>query len=48
MLDPELSWPSFAAKIEAGVILRLHVFHLLQSASRNSTDLDVSSPPPER
>jgi alpha,alpha-trehalase len=28
-------------KIETGVILRLHVFHLLQSASRNSTDLDV-------
>lgn len=29
------------AKIETGVILRLHVFHLLQSASRNSIDLDV-------
>jgi alpha,alpha-trehalase len=29
------------AKIETGAILRMHVFHLLQSASRHSTDLDV-------
>jgi alpha,alpha-trehalase len=29
------------AKLETGVILRLHVFHLLQTASRNSIDLDV-------
>jgi alpha,alpha-trehalase len=27
--------------IETGVILRLHVFHLLQTASRNSIDLDA-------
>lgn len=27
---------------DAGVILRLHLFHLLQTASPNSTDLDVS------
>jgi alpha,alpha-trehalase len=28
-------------QIETGVILRLHVFHLLQTASRNTRDLDV-------
>jgi len=28
--------------VETGVILRLHVFHLLQTASRNSIDLDAS------
>ncbi len=31
------------AMIEAGVVLRLHVFHLLQTASRHSTDLDVGA-----
>ncbi|HSK02063.1 MAG TPA: glycosyl hydrolase family 65 protein [Kofleriaceae bacterium] len=30
-----------AEELDTGVILRLHVFHLLQTASRNSTDLDV-------
>lgn len=30
------------AGLEAGLVLRLHVFHLLQTASRNSIDLDVS------
>jgi len=29
-------------KVETRVITRLHVFHLLQTASRHSTDLDVS------
>jgi alpha,alpha-trehalase len=29
------------ARIETGAILRLHVFHLLQSASRHTTDLDA-------
>ena len=29
--------------IEAGVVLRLHVFHLLQTASRHSIDLDVGA-----
>ncbi|HEY5948579.1 MAG TPA: glycosyl hydrolase family 65 protein [Kofleriaceae bacterium] len=48
----EQLWRSFELRIEmdpadepstvtTGVILRLHVFHLLQTASRNSTDLDV-------
>lgn len=30
-----------AVGVEIDVILRLHIFHLLQSASRNSVDLDV-------
>ena len=31
------------ATIEAGGVLRLHVFHLLQTASRHSTELDVGA-----
>lgn len=33
--------PEHPATVEMDVVLRLHVFHLLQTASRHTTDLDV-------
>ncbi|MBS1122495.1 MAG: trehalose 6-phosphate phosphorylase, partial [Deltaproteobacteria bacterium] len=41
-IELELEDRGRLAGVEIGVILRLHVFHLLQTASPNSTDLDVS------
>lgn len=40
-IEIELEERATRPSIETGVILRLHVFHMLQTASRNSIDLDV-------